>query len=273
MRRDGWNERNGVLERWSQRMPYDRKLLLAGAKRNEVLELAEVQRYGSDCHGNADYVCIYGLKPVDWHARGIGLLGRTVVECTRDELGDAIGKDVAAVAAGAGDVARTLVVDPFAGSGNTLYWLLRHLPAASGLGFELDANVFRLTRHNLAALHLSIDVQHVDYRTGLSDVPDSLGQLVVVFIAPPWGDALDPASGLDLARTQPPIGEIVDFLAQRYQRSKLLCAIQVFEKTHGASLAAVQQRFDGSTLHCYSLNAPGHNHGVLIGTRGWRPAR
>lgn len=121
---------------------YDRQLLLYGPKRNAVLDLPEVQRYGADSYGNADYVSIYGMRPADWYAKGIRLLGRTAVECTRDGLGDAIGADVAAIAAAAPRTAGMLVIDPFAGSGNTLHWLLRHLPNARGLGFELDPGVY-----------------------------------------------------------------------------------------------------------------------------------
>jgi len=77
---------------------YDRQLLLGGAKRNAVLELWEVKRYGIDSYGDADYVSIYGMRPADWHAKGVRLLGRTAVECTRDGLGDVIGKDIAAIA-------------------------------------------------------------------------------------------------------------------------------------------------------------------------------
>jgi hypothetical protein len=94
---------------------YDRQLLLVGAKRNAVLELGEVQRYGTESYRDADYVSIYGMRPDDWYAKGIRLLGRTVVECTRDRLGDAIGTDVAATAATAPATAGTLVIDPFAG--------------------------------------------------------------------------------------------------------------------------------------------------------------
>ena len=82
-------------------MKYDLQLLLAGSRRDAVLDLAEIHAYGSDSYGDPDYVSIYGLRPLDWFARGIRLLGRTAVECTRDELADRIGKDVAAVAAGA----------------------------------------------------------------------------------------------------------------------------------------------------------------------------
>jgi hypothetical protein len=125
-----------------QRPIYDRELLMGGAKRNEVLERWEVERYGSDSYGDADYVSVYGMRPADWYAKGVRLLGRTAVECTRDILADAIGKDVAEVAAMAPGMPRALVVDLFVGSGNTLYWLLRHLPDARGVGFESDAGVF-----------------------------------------------------------------------------------------------------------------------------------
>ncbi len=42
---------------------YDRQLLLEGTKRNVVLDLTEVQRYGIESWGDPDYVCIYGLRP------------------------------------------------------------------------------------------------------------------------------------------------------------------------------------------------------------------
>jgi hypothetical protein len=77
---------------------FDRQLLLEGAKRNAVLDLIEVRRYGIESWGDPDYVSIYGLRPADWYGRGIRILGRTAVECTRDELADNIGRDIAAVA-------------------------------------------------------------------------------------------------------------------------------------------------------------------------------
>jgi hypothetical protein len=135
---------------------YDRTLLLGEAKRNAVLELWEVERYGRDSFGNADYVSLYGLRPADWHAQDVRLLGRTAVECTRDELAAAIARDVSAVADRAPRCSGTLVIDPFAGSGNTLHWICRALPFARGLGFELDEGVFALTRRNAAALNLSV---------------------------------------------------------------------------------------------------------------------
>ena len=251
---------------------YGRQLLLGGEKRNAILELREVQRYGTDSYGDADYVSIYGMSPADWYAKGIRLLGRTAVECTRDELADAIGEDVAAIAATAQAAAGTLVIDPFAGSGNTLYWLLRHLPGARGVGFELDAAVFRLTRRNLGALVFPIDILNTDWTSGLADISGAADQLLIIFIAPPWGEALDKTSGLDLRRTTPPITEIVDFLLDRFRQTQLLCAIQVYETVDARSLAELKPRFDWSAVRVYGLNAPGENHGVLFGTKGWAPS-
>jgi len=246
---------------------HDRQFLLMGAKRNAVLELQEVERYGIDSYGDPDWVSIYGLRPAEWYARGVRVLGRTAVECTRDRLGDAIGRHVAAVVR----QPSPLVIDLFAGSGNTLYWLLRHLPRARGLGFEIDPMVFALTRDNLAALALPVDIRNVDYVSGLADVRMSADQLLVVFIAPPWGEALDPTSGLDLRRTTPSISEILDVLGRDISAHPLLCVIQVHERLVPYPLAQLRTRFDWSELWIFDLNAPGEKPGVLLGTRGWNP--
>ena len=118
---------------------YDRALLLYGSKRDEVLTLDEVQRYGLDSFADPDYVRIYGMTPAEWYARGIRLLGRTAVECTRDRLGDRIGRDIADLAKRLPEQTQFSVIDPFAGSCNTLYWTLRHVPNAEGVAFEVEA--------------------------------------------------------------------------------------------------------------------------------------
>ena len=250
---------------------YDRALLLGGAKRDAVLELREVQRYGSDSYGDVDYVSIYGMPPAEWYAKGVRISGRTAVECTRDGLADLIGRDVAAITAARRTMAGTFVVDPFAGSGNTLYWLWRHLPGARAVGFEVDAGVFRLTQQNVAALALPIEVRNVDYVSGLRELSIPRGDELIAFIAPPWGDALSTTSGLDLRRTRPPVGEIVDILLQQFPQSRLLCVIQVYEIVLPISMTELRARFDWSTERVYELNAPGQNHGILVGAKRWVP--
>lgn len=250
---------------------YDRASLLAGEKRNSVLELWEVRRYGIDSFADANYVSIYGMQPKEWYAKGVRLLGRTVVECTRDALAAAIASDVAALAAAAPPVTGTAVLDPFAGSGNTLYWLLRYLPGARSIGFEVDDAICRLTRRNFASLALPIEIQHADYRAGLAALDVPADHLLIVFIAPPWGDALDPVSGLDLRRTAPPVVGVVERLRLDFPRNPLLCAVQIYERVYPGSVDEVASRCDWSAVHTYDLNTPGQNHGLLLLTHGWCP--
>jgi len=166
-----------------------------------------VQQYGRDSFGDPDYVSLYGLKPHEWHERGVRMLGRTAVECTRDRLAALIGRDIAAVAQTA-PAASPVVVDLFAGSANTLYWIKRHVGARSAIGFELDDAVFELTRTNIAIMGLDIDLRHDGYQHGLQALGEPGEGLLIVFVAPPWGRALSEDSGLDLRRTQPPVPQI-----------------------------------------------------------------
>jgi predicted RNA methylase len=251
---------------------YDRALLLHGSKRNEVLSLAEIEQYGRDSFADPDYLSIYGMSPREWYRCGIRLLGRTAVECTRDALGDRIGRDVASVAA-CMPSNQFVVIDPFAGSCNTLFWILRHLPYSEGIGFESDENVLELTHRNLAALGQKIEVVHGDYARLLERYrfPEDRG--IVVFVAPPWGSALDEVQGLDRNRTTPSIREVIEQVVRRFSQHKMLFTIQVYEKVSVSSLNGIRTRLDWTELRIYDINERGRNHGVLLGTKGWAPTR
>ncbi|HEU0239683.1 MAG TPA: hypothetical protein VFR11_10460 [Micromonosporaceae bacterium] len=249
---------------------YDRALLLLGRKRNDVLTLPEAHAYGTDSFGDPDYLSLYGMTPAQWYARGIRLLGRTAVECTKDALARAVADDIAALV----DLARrrdVTVVDPFAGSCNTIYWILRTLPRSTGLAFELDPHVSALTRDNLAKLDRQVLLSAGNYERLLHECPIPDDHLVVTFVAPPWGDALDAETGLDLRRTSPPIAEVIATLAGRFTRHQMVYAVQVYEKVESTSLTEVREMFDWSELRTYELNATGGNHGVVLATAGWRP--
>jgi len=245
--------------------------MLHGPKRNEVLTLEEVQRYGSDSFSDPDYVRLYGMTPSQWYARGVRLLGRTAVECTRDCLADRIGRDIANVTASLPADTPFSVLDPFAGSCNTLYWILRHVPHSHGIGFEMDVQVYELTRNNVAGLDRTIELNHGDYLSLLARCDLPRDHAIVVFVAPPWGKALDEEQGLDLRRTEPPITQIVARVAETCREQKLLFAIQVYEKLEPHSLNELKAHFDWSRLEIYDLNVAGRNHGILLGGKGWTP--
>jgi len=227
------------------------------------------QQYGRYSFGDPDYVCMYGLKPREWYARGVRILGRTAVECTRDRLADLIGRDTAAIARPVAGVTGSVVVDLFAGSGNTLYWITRHVRARLGVGFELDDVVFALARKNLSIAGLGIELIHERYESGLRALTVADDELLIVFVAPPWGRALDEVSGLDLRRTAPPIAEVIDQTMGAFADHKVLFAIQVHETVDPDSLTEVSRRFGRCALRVYDINSPGQNHGLLLGSRGW----
>jgi hypothetical protein len=197
-------------------------------------------------------------------------LGRTVVECTRDRLAAHISRDVAAVAreAAAGG---TVVVDPFVGSGNTLLWLAHRLKPRIVVGFELDGAVAAVTQRNAALLDLPIVVRHGAYEHEIPEIEVNDEELIVVFIAPPWGDALTAKGELDLRRTTPPVAEVVDRVAVTFDERKLLLAVQLYERVEPSSLADIVNRCDWSSRKVYTIDPPGRNHGLLLGTRRWSP--
>jgi 16S rRNA G966 N2-methylase RsmD len=233
--------------------------------------LWEIQRYGSDSFGDPDYISIYGLNPEDLYARGIRLLARTAVECTRDKLADLIGQDIAALAGAAPALSGSVVVDPFAGSGNTLFWISRRVSARRSIGFELDDAVFETSRRNLSIAEVDVALFQEAHESGLATLGIPEDQLLIVFVAPPWGDALRDAAGLDLRLTQPPAASIIDLIANTFRLHKVLLAVQVYETVVLDSLADVTARLDWAFRKTYDIDAPGKNHGLILGTLGWTP--
>jgi len=151
-----------------------------------------------------------------------------------------------------------------------LYWMLRSLPGALGIGCELDPGVSELTQQNLSILGLPIEVAYNDYTRALRElkVPDD-GH-IVAFIAPPWGEAFSPSDGLDLRETTPPIPEIVDALSLLFS-NPMLFAVQVVQNMVPDSLTELTTRFDSSVLRLYDSNKSGQNkNGLLLGTRRGR---
>jgi hypothetical protein len=164
-----------------------------------------------------------------------------------------------------------VVFDPFAGSCNTLYWILRNVPNSRGIAFEMDAQVYELSKKNVAILDRPIELNHGDYASllALHNLPPD--HAIIVFVAPPWGTALDEDDGLDLRRTDPPITQIIARVEGAYPDRRLLFVIQVYEKLITESLSELETNLDWSELRIYNLNTVGRNHGILLGTKGWTP--
>ena len=96
--------------------------------------------------------------------RGVRILARTCLEAVKDPLGNKIGRGIAVVVLPAVGNRAVGVVDPFAGSCNSLYAILRHLPGARGIGFEVEPAVFDLTTRNIQHLDAPIELVNGNYK-------------------------------------------------------------------------------------------------------------
>jgi hypothetical protein len=248
---------------------YDRNFLLSPAKRNQIVELWEVEKFGRDSFGDPDAVALYGMRPAEWYAKGVRILARTTLEAVRDPLGNKIGADVARVAAMTPQGTLFGVVDCFAGSCNGLYSILRHLKRAEGIGFEFEPVVFEMSARNIASLDAPIRLFNGDYRQLLGVHRFSAGHRIVAFLAPPWAEALSAETGLDLGSTKPPIAEIVAEIEHAYPDTPILYVVEVHERLVPAPLAALRAGFEWPELNVYDLAGPTGRHGVLLGTRRW----
>ena len=224
----------------------------------------------TDCFGDPDHVHLYGMKPKEWYERGVRILARTCLEAVKDPLGDKIGSDIAEVVGRASGKRPIGVVDPFAGSCNGLYAIVRHLPGSKGIGFEVEPTVFDLTSRNIAHLKAPIELVQGSYKDLVGARKHPTDHRVVVFLGPPWGDALQPVTGLHLDRTKPPILEIVQDFEQVYGSQPVLYVTEVHEVNEPTALKAVEAAFDWTDLLIYDVNVPGLQHGILLGTRRWR---
>jgi hypothetical protein len=146
---------------------------------------------------------------------------------------------------------------------------VRHLPGATGIGFEIQQSVFDLTRKNIAHLDAPIDLVFGSYKDHLASHRHPLDHLIVTLLAPPWGDALHPLTGLHLDRTKPPVLEIVRDFEQVYDSQPVLYVTEVHEVNEATALKALASSFDWSNLRIYDVNAPGLQHGILLGARRW----
>src|SRR5271165_6560603 len=69
---------------------------------------------------------------------------------------------------------------------------------------------------------------------------------------------------------QSTVTDIIGYITRTYPSQRVLLTAQVYEKLNPTSLRDVQTLLDWSELRVYDLNDAGKNHGILLGTNGWK---
>jgi hypothetical protein len=219
---------------------------LLGPRRYELLSLDEIIDVGRVLTGDPQGMAFYQLAPVDWYARGIRLLGRTLVEATPDVTAGPLSRSVQRLL---GDREGIGVVDPFVGSGNLMFHVARSL-SATACGLDIDEAVWAQTLTNLRLIGAAPAIRLGDWLSYFDDPLDV--ETTVYVLSPPWGDAFSYACGLDIARTNPPIPQIVDTIAVRDHSIRCYAVIQhsPIEPVRNVSGVTDRYRLLGSGRGC-----------------------
>ncbi|MTE17728.1 hypothetical protein F0L17_00985 [Streptomyces sp. TRM43335] len=209
---------------------------LLGPLRDRFLTSDQLREAGRLMCGRPEGLSLYGIPAPEMEARGLRILGRTAVECTKDPHPVAVADAVAEIEAAApGTDGEAMVVDLFCGSGNFGHHLGRRLgrPAYAS---ELDPIVHEAGRHNLDRVGSAVDLRLADYRDLLDALP-ARSERDVYVVEPSWGPAFTP-DGLDLTRTSPPVPEILGNIQRSRGRVPCLVVIETSARVVHGSLAS-----------------------------------
>jgi hypothetical protein len=212
---------------------------LLGEKRGAVLSLDEIRRVGDEFYEDPEGLQLYGMRPRDYFEIGVRVTGRTAIECSNDVRAIGQAEAVRDVLSREFPGRSPSALDLFTGSGNSLYHLARSTSAVTAVGFELDDNVYQLTRKNFEKVGFQAHFERGSYKDLLRPEVLPRDTPCAVLVSPPWGAAFSFTGGLDLRRTEPPVGEILSFVRERLPHHELIFVIQTHERTVAASVAAI----------------------------------
>jgi hypothetical protein len=185
------------------------------------------------------------MRPLAWYLCGCRIVGRTAVEMTRDGPAQFLANSVASTLAMEGGSISD-VIDPFVGSGNLLYHVLRATRARRGIGFDTNADVLPTTKRNFALLSRLGKLNGVEIVLEQKDWSETIDYVehgsTLVLLSPPWGDAFGDA-GLDLRRTTPPVPDILHSLRSVRGAGQIFVAIQTYPRMVEASVKEIREKY------------------------------
>lgn len=222
-----------------------RSRLLSPPLNHKQLSPGEIWRAGRALADDPSDLRLFGMHPLVWYALGFRVLGRTAVEVTRDKQSMFLARS-AADTLGSNGFSVADVIDPFVGSGNLFFHVLRAVHASRGVGLDTNGAVVDLTKRNFSRLRRlgrlgveSLELHEQDW-THAADYLESRPTLVV--IDPPWGEGFD-AHGLDLRKTAPPVSEILEALSRRVGEAPVFVMIKIHPMMVAESVEEIKKEY------------------------------
>lgn len=240
-----------------------RNYLLFSPKKENILTLEEILHVEKNYYGEEDLLSLYGLTPKLYYSKGIRILGRTAIECTVDIQAKEFAKTASHICHLFFPNSFPIVIDLFAGSGNTLFHIASKLKAITSLGFEKNFQLFHKTKSNFNLINFKCEWVHGDSLELISQYTFDTSTPLVFIISPPWGTGFDFKKGLDLQKTSPPIPHILLHLLNIFKYHPTYFFIQVYQKLVAESLAPINCMFNYSFLEVKHVMKEGMNTGLL----------
>ena len=129
---------------------------------------------------------------------------------------------------------KPIIVDLFLGSGNLLYHLSQETKAQKSIGFEINNSIFDCTNQNFDLLDLSeCEIINDNYESHLRKLEKPKDMVPMVFVVdPPWGNGFTHEDGLNIAKTEPPVKEIMKKIRKRFGTKNVFFLVKLHEKTY-----------------------------------------
>ncbi|CAF4340658.1 unnamed protein product [Rotaria sp. Silwood2] len=113
-----------------------------------LLTAIDLQKIGCIVFGNANATCLYGRTPDELEIQGLHVFARGGIECLYDPYAIPTAKRAAAIIKERYEPNKCIVVvDPFLGSGNQLYHMIKAANATAGFGVEKNPRIYQQTMH------------------------------------------------------------------------------------------------------------------------------
>jgi adenylylsulfate kinase len=231
---------------------------------DELASYEDAKRFAAVAH--CDVFSIYGLSIDELWERKIRISCRTLVESTKDEWCHRIIEEQSHVlkqyrAEATGEI---LVFDPFCGSANLLLHAGRFFGRSRCLGWEKSAVVYENSVHAQGTLGIARTECRIELRSfeelsvpGFASLRPNMSNVVI--IDPPFGDALDDTTGLDLTKTKPPVASIIERWLEFTKEARTLFLVKSHLVLNPASLEPLRAVADLRHVGQCSLTCVGGN--------------
>jgi 16S rRNA G966 N2-methylase RsmD len=232
----------------------------------EILTLNDILEVGSIFYGGRDLLSLYGMDPFSFNKKGIRLLGRTSIECAIDAQSIQIARFIKNLKDDFFHGKGVVLLDLFAGSGNSLYHITKKINPLESIGIESNEKIYNLTCENLRIVNSNSKLYFGDAFEVIKQLKFPKETPIFVFLDPPWGRGLSSKYGLDLMKTSPSVYKTIIDVQKTLPHNPLIFIIKTYEKMAHYSVVNIVDQFSYSSIKLIPVMDNRFNIGMMVCT-------